>query len=106
MDGDLNWLWVMLAIFFFMSMAKGGRLNRQQRKLQARVDQLQSTPPPAPPAVAGPTRAEVERLERRVRVLERIVTDSGYTLASQIEALRDDRRIEQPVPARAEVEKI
>lgn len=28
-------------------------------------------------------------LEERVRVLERIVTDQGYDVASQIEALRD-----------------
>ena len=32
-------------------------------------------------------------LEQRVRVLERIVTDSGYTLASEIEALRDARPV-------------
>lgn len=30
------------------------------------------------------------RLEERVRVLERIVTDRGADLASQIEALRDE----------------
>ena len=31
-------------------------------------------------------------LEERVRVLERIVTDKGYDVATQIEALRDARR--------------
>lgn len=31
-----------------------------------------------------------ERLEERVRVLERIITDRGHSLASEIEALRDD----------------
>lgn len=35
--------------------------------------------------------AVIERLEARVRVLERIATDSGTSLAGQIEALRDDR---------------
>jgi len=30
-------------------------------------------------------------LEERVRVLERIVTDKGYDVAAQIEALRDAR---------------
>ncbi len=30
-----------------------------------------------------------EQLEQRVRVLERIVTDKGFDLASQIEDLRD-----------------
>ena len=33
-------------------------------------------------------------LEERVRVLERIVTDKGFDVASQIEALRDARKIE------------
>ena len=33
--------------------------------------------------------AHTERLEKRVRVLERIVTDKGADLAGQIEDLRD-----------------
>ena len=32
--------------------------------------------------------AQTERLEQRVRVLERIVTDKGIVLAEEIEALR------------------
>ncbi|MEM6828822.1 MAG: hypothetical protein AAF553_12825 [Pseudomonadota bacterium] len=35
--------------------------------------------------------SQVQRLEDRVAVLERIVTDSGYNVATQIEALRDTR---------------
>ena len=35
--------------------------------------------------------AHTERLEQRVRVLERIVTDKGIGLAYEIEQLRDDR---------------
>jgi len=38
--------------------------------------------------------ASNKELEDRVRVLERIVTDKGYDVASQIEALRDQRRVE------------
>ncbi len=34
--------------------------------------------------------AQTERLEQRVRVLERIVTDKGLDLASEIDRLRDD----------------
>ena len=34
-------------------------------------------------------------LEERVRVLERIVTDKGYDVATQIEALRDQRRVDE-----------
>ena len=34
--------------------------------------------------------AQTERLEQRVRVLERIVTDGGAGIAEQIEQLRDE----------------
>lgn len=36
--------------------------------------------------------AHTERLEERVRVLERILTDRGVEVAAQIDALRDDRQ--------------
>ncbi|WP_247711440.1 hypothetical protein [Qipengyuania gelatinilytica] len=39
--------------------------------------------------------SNVSKLEDRVRVLERIVTDKGYDVATQIEALRDERRVEE-----------
>jgi hypothetical protein len=35
--------------------------------------------------------AQIEKLEQRMRVLERIATDSGTDVAAQIEMLRDDR---------------
>jgi hypothetical protein len=35
--------------------------------------------------------AQTERLEQRVRVLERIVTDRGIDVADAIERLRDER---------------
>jgi type II secretory pathway pseudopilin PulG len=34
--------------------------------------------------------AQTERLEQRVRVLERIITDKGVDLSDQIERLRDE----------------
>jgi hypothetical protein len=37
----------------------------------------------------------IAEMEDRIRVLERIVTDGGYNVASQIEALRDTRRVEE-----------
>jgi hypothetical protein len=39
--------------------------------------------------------SNVKELEDRVRVLERIVTDRGYDVATQIEALRDQRRVDE-----------
>ncbi|MDA7788047.1 hypothetical protein N8940_02310 [Sphingomonadaceae bacterium] len=38
---------------------------------------------------------QVSKLEDRVQTLERIVTDRGYNVAAQIEALRDERVVEQ-----------
>ena len=38
---------------------------------------------------------QIQRLEERVQVLERIVTDRGYDIATQIEALRDTRRVDE-----------
>lgn len=35
--------------------------------------------------------AQYDKLEERVRVLERIVTDSGFSVAGEIDALRDTR---------------
>lgn len=43
--------------------------------------------------------AHTRELEERVRVLERIVTDKGYDVAAQIEALRDVRQVEDRSPA-------
>ena len=37
---------------------------------------------------------QIQRLEDRVQGLERIVTDRGYDVATQIEALRDSRSVE------------
>lgn len=39
--------------------------------------------------------SHIQRLEDRVQVLERIVTDGGYNVAAQIEALRDTRRVDE-----------
>jgi hypothetical protein len=38
-------------------------------------------------------RSQVQQLQERIRVLERIVTDRGAETAAQIEALRDRDRI-------------
>jgi hypothetical protein len=39
--------------------------------------------------------SHIQKLEDRVRVLERIVTDRGYDIATQIEALRDQREVDE-----------
>jgi hypothetical protein len=41
--------------------------------------------------------AHTERLEQRVRVLERIVTDRGISVADEIEKLRDPPALDRPL---------
>ena len=46
--------------------------------------------------------SRITEMEDRIRVLERIVTDGGYNVASQIEALRDTRKVEEQLEDRRE----
>ncbi|MEE4289390.1 MAG: hypothetical protein V2J14_08470 [Erythrobacter sp.] len=55
----------------------------QEKKLEATASQSAEK--------AAQYASQVQRLEDRVAVLERIVTDRGYDVATQIEALRDTR---------------
>ena len=48
----------------------------------------------------------IEALQDRVQVLERIVTDGGYDLATRIEALRDERPLPAAIEARAQTERL
>ena len=54
--------------------------RRELLKLQAKMAAEQ----------AAQYAAHIERLEQRVRVLERIVTDKGIVVADEIEKLRDE----------------
>ncbi|MDE2595577.1 MAG: hypothetical protein KGL44_01735 [Sphingomonadales bacterium] len=65
--------------------------TRHQRKM-AEMKIRQFTAQDEQQRSAGNDRAEW--LEERVRVLERIVTDKGYDVSAQIEALRDPQSLE------------
>jgi hypothetical protein len=54
----------------------------QQRKMELEAQMVAEK--------AAQYAAQTERLEQRVRVLERIATDKGIDLADEIESLRDD----------------
>ena len=59
-----------------------------QRKLEEK--RLNATASQSAEEAARHT-TQVAELEQRVQVLERIVTDKGYDVAAQIEALRDTK---------------
>nr|WP_314444795.1 hypothetical protein [uncultured Sphingomonas sp.] len=66
------------------------------RRLRRRIDQVVDTRLSAAPAVASAVNNEsaiaLTQVNRRLAVLERIVTDGGVETAAQIEALRDRAR--------------
>jgi uncharacterized membrane protein len=63
-------------------------INKRKMKLRERELELQSERTAEKSAQYA---AHTERLEQRVRVLERIVTDKGIVVADEIERLRDER---------------
>jgi ABC-type phosphate transport system auxiliary subunit len=64
----------------------GGGIYKRKLKLQEKQLELQST---MTAEKAAQYAAHTERLEQRMRVLERILTDKGTDLAAEIEDLRD-----------------
>ena len=82
--GDYIWILIPLAPFLMGALAIW-------TKHQQRIAELQLH---ATAEKAAQYAASNQELEDRVRVLERIVTDRGYDVATQIEALRDQRRVE------------
>jgi hypothetical protein len=69
--------------------------RHQQRLAQMKIDSTAEQSAEKAAQYVG----RVDQLEDRLRVLERIVTDKGYDVATQIEALRDTRRIDAQLEA-------
>lgn len=76
--------------------------HHQQKMIKLRI---QETNAAKDAGVRTPEQGrEIEELRERIKVLERIVTDGGYDLATRIEALRDERPAATAIAARAEAE--
>ena len=93
---NVNWT----AILFFMIVVGipviGGIWSEMhKRKLKFEEKKLQLTSQHTAEKAAQYA-AHTERLEQRVRVLERIITDKGMEVSDQIEALRDRPERETP----------
>jgi len=97
MEGELALLIPILALsipFFAM-------WTRHREKM---VDRQIGSTAQASAEKAAQYASHVRELEERVQVLERIVTDRGYDVATQIEALRDQRRVEERLGERSAVQ--
>jgi ABC-type phosphate transport system auxiliary subunit len=76
-----SWIWVLipLAAIAIAPFKMWLRMKEKQMEIQGQMTAEKS----------AQYAAHTERLEQRVRVLERIITDKGSDLATEIEDLRD-----------------
>jgi hypothetical protein len=81
MNDIASWIWVLIPLAA-ISIAP----FRIWMKMKERQMEIQSS---MTAEKAAQYAAHTERLEQRVRVLERIATDKGVDLSDEIEALRD-----------------
>ena len=75
-----------LAISIGLVSVIGAQFVRPWLKLKERQMEIEAT---MVAEKAAQYAAQTERLEQRVRVLERIITDRGVDLSNEIESLRD-----------------
>ena len=73
--------------------------KRVDRLVDARIAGTAEAPQVAPAPASQADSAEFARVQQRVAVLERIITDGGLQTAAQIDALRSpgERLVHEPV---------
>lgn len=76
-----TWIWVLIPLAAIFAGVMKRWLDLKERQITAVTAQSAEK--------AAQYAAHTERLEQRVRVLERIVTDKGIDVADEIERLRD-----------------
>ena len=76
-----SWIWVLIPIVAILAGVMKHYLKLKERQIDAVTTQSAEK--------AAQYAAHTERLEQRVRVLERIVTDKGIDVSDEIERLRD-----------------
>lgn len=85
MDNPASWIWVLIPLAAIAIAPFKMWMRIKEKQIQAQT------------GLAAEKSAQyaqhVERIEARLRVLEKIVTDPGAETATQIEALRDQARI-------------
>jgi len=80
-----SWIWVLIPLAAILAGVMKRWLDIKEKQLQAVTRDSEEQ--------AARYRAQTERLEKRMRVLERIVTDKGIDVSDEIERLRDDRMV-------------
>ncbi len=78
-----SWIWVLIPLAAIFA----GVITKYMRLKEKQIDSISHKAAEEAARHAEQTR----RLEERMRVLERIVTDRGLSVAEEIDRLRDDR---------------
>lgn len=86
MDIDLITIFVFVMLIASLAFSMAHKFHRRTVEHEERKLELEAQ---IARAKSGGDSDKVRKLEERVRVLERIATDSNHALASQIENLRD-----------------
>ncbi len=81
MNHIASWIWVLIPLTAIGMKGFRSWLALKERQLEAQSRETAEK--------TAQYAAQTERLEQRVRVLERIVTDKGMDLSDEIERLRD-----------------
>jgi hypothetical protein len=81
MNDIASWIWVLIPLAAIGIAPFKMWMRMKEKQLESQTSQTAEK--------AAQYAAHTERLEQRVRVLERIITDKGGDLANEIEALRD-----------------
>jgi putative NADPH-quinone reductase len=80
-----SWIWVLIPLAAIFAGVMKKWLSVKEREIEAMGRDAAEK--------AAQYATQTERLEQRVRVLERIATDRGIDVADEIERLRDQRPI-------------
>ncbi|MET1112992.1 MAG: hypothetical protein ABWX67_15855 [Allosphingosinicella sp.] len=80
-----SWIWVLIPLAAILAGVMKRWLDIKEKQIAAVTTQSAEK--------AAQYAAHTDRLEQRVRVLERIVTDKGIDVADEIERLRDQRPV-------------
>lgn len=88
--GDLGFLIPIMGIIMGVSIP----ITAIKLRHKERIEQMRLAAAQSGSGQDARQAARIEELEDRMAVLERIITDSGVSVAAQIEALRDTSSIE------------
>ncbi|MCA1654200.1 MAG: hypothetical protein ABR588_10850 [Sphingomicrobium sp.] len=84
-DHVASWIWVLIPLAAIAIAPFKMWLRIKERQIEAQTHLAAEK--------SAQYAAHTDRLEQRVRVLEKLATDRGVETAAQIEALRDSARI-------------